>query len=157
MSEREQALAQIAALARLHGLTEQDLRRALAAREPDAAKPRQGVLGRLFACIGGVLVLAGLCVFVGMLWGDMNSLERIVVTLGSGLAALVLSYMASLSPARERLVTPLFLIAVLLEPLGIAVALREFSTGGNELLGGLVVSGVMALQCGLIFARMRRG
>lgn len=157
MSERERALAQIVALAAQHGLTDQDVRRALSARESGAARPRQGALGRLFAYIGGTLVLAGLCVFVGSLWDEMNSVERIIVTLGSGLAALVLSYLASLSPGREKLVTPLFLIAALAQPSGIVVALRELSSGGSELLGGLVVSGVMALQCVLFFARVRRG
>jgi hypothetical protein len=91
------------------------------------------------------------------MWDEMNSAERIVVTLGTGLAAMLLAYLASLSSAREKLTTPLFLIGVLAEPGGLVVALREFSTGGNETLGGLVVSGVMAAQCALYFATMRRG
>lgn len=115
------------------------------------------MLGRLFASIGGTLVLAGLGVFLATVWDELNALERIVLTLGSSLAALVLSYLASLSAERRRLVTPLFLIAVLTEPAGIVVALQELSTGGHELLGGLVVSATMALQCILLFARLRRG
>ncbi len=157
MSARDEALAQIAALAEQHGLTHKDVRRALEARQSVEQKPRQNVLGRLFATIGGTLVLAGLGVFLSTIWDDLNSLERIVLTLGSGLAALVLSYLASLTPERQRLVTPLFLVGVLIEPAGIVVALREFSTGGHELLGGFVVSATMALQCVLFFARLRRG
>ena len=157
MSERDQALAQIVALAERHGLTQEEVRRALGARAAGPAKSRQGALARLFAYVGGTLVLAGACVLVGTFWDEMNSIERIVVTLGSGLAALVLSHLASLTPGRESLVTPLFLLAVLTEPAGIVVALREMSTGGNELLGGLVVSGVMAVQCLLVFASQGRG
>jgi hypothetical protein len=157
MSEREQALAEIVVLAEQHGLTHEDLRRALAARATLPTRPRQGVLGLVFAYIGGTLVLAGIGVFVGTLWDDMNGLERIVSTLGPGLVALVLSYLASLAPARERLVTPLFVIAALVQPVGIAVTLQEYSSGGDEALGVLAVASVMALQCALFFARLRRG
>ncbi|NOT31727.1 MAG: hypothetical protein HOP15_14875 [Planctomycetes bacterium] len=157
MSARDEALAQIAALAEQHGLTHKDVRRALEARHTVAQAPRHGAIGRLFATIGGTLVIAGLGVFLSTIWDDLNALERIVMTLGSGLAALVLSYLASLSVERQRLVTPLFLIAALIEPAGIVVALREFSTGGHELLGGFAVSATMALQCVLFFARLRRG
>ena len=157
MSARDEAMAQIVALAEQHGLTHKDVRRALEARHTVAQGPRHSAIGRLFASIGGTLVVAGLGVFLSTIWDDLNSLERIVLTLGSGLAALVLSYLASLSVERQRLVTPLFLIAALIEPAGIVVALREFSTGGHELLGVLAVSATMALQCVLFFARLRRG
>jgi len=159
VSERAEALARIAALAQLHGFTLEDLRGALEPREvpgPEAKPARQGVLGRVFAWLGGTFVLAGLCVLVGTQWGDMNLAERVIATLGSGLAAFVLAYMASLYPGRERLVTPLFLIAVLTEPVGIVVIREEFSTGRNEALGALLVAGVMTLQCVLFQARVRR-
>jgi hypothetical protein len=156
MSARDEALAQIVALAERHGLTHADVGRALA-RRTAARKPRQNVLGRLFATIGGTLVLAGLGVFLSTIWDELGALEHIVLTLGSGLAVLVLAYLASLSATRQRLVTPLFLIAMLIEPAGIVVALRELSTGGHERLGGFVVSATMALQCVFFFARLRRG
>jgi hypothetical protein len=159
MSARDEALAQIAALARTHGLTHDDVRRALDAPGTAAApalRPRQGALGRVFAYLGGTLVLAGLCVLVGTLWGGMGTAERVVVSLGSGLVAYVLAYMASLYPGRERLVTPLFLIAALTQPVGMVVVLQELSSGRNEALGGLLVAGVMALQSVLLHARVRR-
>lgn len=157
MSARDEALAKIAALAAQHGLTHEEVRRALEARPTVARPPRQNVLARRFATIGGTLVLAGLGVFLATIWDDLGGLERIVLTLGSGLAALLLSYLASLSPARARLVTPLFLVAVVIEPVGLVVALQEFSTGGHELAGTAVVSGTMAVQCLLFFGRLRRG
>lgn len=156
MSERDAALATIAALAAEHGLSLEDLRGALESRAAPEKRPRQGVIGRVFAWLGGTFVLAGLCVLVGTLWGDMNLAERVIVSLGTGLVAFVLAYMASLYPGRERLVTPLFLIAVLTEPVGIVVILQEFSTGRNETLGALAVAGVMTLQCVLFLARVRR-
>lgn len=156
MSERAAALATIAALAAEHGFSLDELRSALEPRAEPEKQPRQSVIGRVFAWLGGTFVLAGLCVLVGTLWGDMNLAERVIVSLGTGLVAFVLAYMASLYPGRERLVTPLFLIAVLTEPVGIVVILVEFSTGRNETLGALAVAGVMTLQCVLFLARVRR-
>jgi hypothetical protein len=95
-------------------------------------------------------------VLIGTQWGGMNTAERVLVSLGSGLAAYVLAYMASLHPGRERLVTPLFLIAALTEPIGLVVVLQEVSSGKDEALGALVVAGVMTLQCVLLFARVQR-
>lgn len=156
MSARDEALAHIVELAREHGLTHADVRAALGAAEAPARTARSGVLGNVFAWLGGSFVLAGLCVLMAMLWGDLGFVEQVIVTLGTGLVALVLSYMASLFAGRERLVTPLFLIAALAQPVGLAVILEELGGGGREELGVLAIAGVMTVQCFLFGARVRR-
>jgi hypothetical protein len=103
-----------------------------------------------------MFVFAGLCVFVGTFWDEMNSAARIVVTLGSGIVALILSYLALASPRHERLSTPLYLMAVVLQPTGMLIAFGELSTGGEPLHAQLAVSAVMLVQCLLAFARHRR-
>lgn len=154
MSEREAALAEIAALARRHSLSLEEIRRALDASS--APSERRGLLGRALGYLGGTFVFAGLCVFVGTFWDEMNSAARIVVTLGSGIVALILSHLAAVSPRHERLATPLYLMAVVLQPTGILIAFAELSTGGDPLHAQLAVSTVMLVQCLLYFARHRR-
>jgi hypothetical protein len=159
VSAREEALARIVELARAHALSPADVTAALqagAGHEVPARPARQGVLGRVFAWLGGTLVVAGVFVLIATQWDGMGFAERVIASLGTGLTALVLAYMASLYPGRERLVTPLFLIAVLTEPLGLVVVLEEFSSGGNETLGVLAVAGVMTLQCVLFLTRVQR-
>jgi len=162
LSAREEALLRIAELAEQHGLGPDEVRaaivgRAVPARAAVAAKPaRQAVLARVLAWLGGSLVLAGVCVLIGMQWDLMGFTERVLITLGVGLGTLVLSYMASLDPRRERLVTPLYLIAAVTQPIGLAVILERFSTGRDEALGALAVAGVMAVQGALFAARVRR-
>ena len=111
MSERDLALAQILALAEQHGLTHDDVRAAFAARKGTPAKPRPNVLGRVFAYIGGAFVLAGVCIFVGMFWEEMGTSERIVATLGPGLSALALAYMASLKEERRAVTSAIVLVS----------------------------------------------
>jgi len=168
MSERDEALLEIAAIARRHGLTADEVRAAIGGPAPaeapaeatpdvSAARPsRSGPLARAFAYLGGTFVLAGLVVFVGTFWQQMNSAERIVVTLGSGLAAFVLAFLAHGSPKRERLTTPLFVLAVLLEPGGMLVAFSEFGRGGSIVDAEIVVGFVMLLQCALFLAKTQR-
>jgi len=155
MTEREAALAEIAAIAQRHGLTHEEVRRALDARSVEPPV-RQGLLGRALGYLGGTFVFAGLCVFVGTFWDEMNSAARIVVTLGSGIVALILSYLAFASPRHEKLSTPLYLMAVVLQPTGLLIAFGELSTGGEPLHAQLAVSAVMLAQCLLSFARLRR-
>jgi len=154
MSERETALAEIAALARKHGLSLDEVRRALDASAAPAE--RRGLLGRALGYLGGTFVFAGLCVFVGTFWDEMNSAARIVVTLGSGIVALILSHIATVTPRHEKLATPLYLMAVVLQPTGLLIAFSELSTGGDPLHAQLAVSAVMHVQCLLLFARHRR-
>jgi hypothetical protein len=156
LSARDQALARIAALAREHALAPAEVLAALQQGEATPKPERQGVLAGVLAWLGGSLVLAGLCVLVAMLWGDLGLAERMIVSLGTGLVALTLSYLASLYPERARLVTPLFLIAALAQPVGLAVILEELGGGGNEELGVLAIAGVMTAQCVLFGARVRR-
>lgn len=153
-TSRDSALAEIAELARTHGLGAEEI---CAALELPPAAPSRGpnIIGRVLGYLGGVFVFAGLCVFVGTLWGEMNSAARIIATLGSGVAALVLFLLTHVQPRHRRLGPPLFLMAVVLQPTGLLVTFAEFSSGGEPMLAGLITAVVMAVQCGLIFQRFR--
>ena len=189
MTLRDEALAQIAAIAKRHGLTAEEVHAALAeegmraaageqgmraahdethptgsartaaAMTTDAAvvRPvRSGPLARALAWLGGTFVLAGLVVFVGTFWEGMNSAERIVVTLGSGVVAFALAFLAHGAAKRDRLATPLYILASILEPAGLAVAFDELGHGGSILDAEIVIGSVMLAQSLLYLARTRR-
>ncbi len=86
MSTKEQALKQIADLARAHDLTTAEVLAELPSSE-EASDSQSSTLTRLLGYLGGIFVLAGLGVFIEMQWEEMNSIARITVTLGSGIAA----------------------------------------------------------------------
>ena len=187
MSARDEALAEIAAIARRHDLTPDEIRAALAETSfgganrtpagsmaaPTAIGPssstfrettesgedrsqKSGPLARALAWLGGTFVLAGLVVFVGTYWQGMNSAERIVVTLGSGVVCFVLSFLAHGWPKRDRLATPLFLLAAVLEPGGMVVAFDELGHGGSILDAEIVIGAVMLAQSVLYLVKTRR-
>jgi hypothetical protein len=111
---------------------------------------------RILSYLGGIFILAGLAVFIGMQWDDLNSPARVIVTLGSGLALFAMAYIAQFDPRVEKAVLPLFVISAALQPFGIAVALDEFSDTKNWLNANLAIATVMLIQQGLVFWKTRR-
>ncbi len=169
---RDEALAEIAAISRRHGLTPDEVRAVVlasatagaphapsvigTASAPESGSARSGPLARALAYLGGTFVLAGLAVFVGTNWQGMNSGERIIVTLGSGVACFVLSFLAHGAGKRDRLATPLFILAAILEPAGMCVAFEELGHGGSLLDAEIVVGLVMLAQSVLYLVKTRR-
>ena len=155
MTAKEQALQQIADISREHNLTLPEILAELSPSK-EASDSKSTILTRLFGYLGGIFVLAGLGVFVEMQWESMNAIARITVTLGSGIAAFIMALFATEDERWEKTVTPLFLLAALLQPTGILVTLDEFSSGGDERHAILLTSGVLLIQQTLIFLKTRR-
>ena len=157
MNDRARALADVVALARQYGLSAEEITQALLdhATTPPASR-RSGILVRVLGYIGGTFVFAGVGVFIALQWDSMNSAARVVVTLGSGLAALVLAVLSSRDPRYDKATTPLFLMAAALEPTGMLVAFNELGSGGDWHWAAMATSGAMAVQFGFLFGAMHR-
>lgn len=157
MTGRKEALEQIAAIAARHGIGAEEIARIL--KQPagaDQGARATGVLARVLAYLGGILVLAGIAIFIGMQWDQFNSAVRVLVTLGVGFA-LFLFALATLSDERfSRVTTPMFLIAAVLQPTGIVVMLNEYTVGGKPEHGLLFMCSVMLVQQFLTFLARRR-
>ncbi|HEX5106882.1 MAG TPA: DUF2157 domain-containing protein [Vicinamibacterales bacterium] len=161
MDERSRALEQIVTIARAHGLSGLEIGAALgeAAREAPAStyERRRTVLVRALGYLGGTFVFAGIGVFIALQWEGMNAAARVVITLGSGLAACALAVLACREARFDKAAPPLFLIAAALEPTGMLVAFDEFGSGGDWRLAAIVTCVTMTLQFGGVFAAVRRG
>jgi hypothetical protein len=155
VDERTQALQQIAALAHQHGFSAAEV---AAAVGEAAVKEHRGqrIVVRVLGFLGGTFVFAGVGVFVATQWDNLNSAARVLVTLGSGIAALVLGVLAARESRFEKVSAPFLLMAAALEPTGMMVAFDEFGSGGDWRVATLVTAGTMALQFGATFAAVRR-
>lgn len=156
-SNRDDALQDIADIAKRHGLTAEDIVRALSLPAAEKTAVRSsGILMRLFGYLGGIFVFAGLCIFGGMVWDDIGVTGRILMTLGVGFCCFVMGVTCVKDARFEKAATPLFLVAVLLQPGGLFVMLHEFSRGGDPLHGIIYVCLFMLIQQGLTFAALQR-
>lgn len=157
MDDRTHALEEIGALARRHGLSAREVAAAIEGAGATERETRwHGVLVRVLGFLGGTFVFAGIGVFIALQWDQLNSAARVVVTLGSGIAAFVLAVLATREPRFERAATPLFLVAAALEPTGMLVAFDEIGRGGDWRWASLITTGVTALQFGAAFGTLRR-
>jgi hypothetical protein len=154
---RARALEDIVMLARQHGLSASDVAAALGAPAAAAAASRsRSIVIRVLGYLGGTFIFAGVGVFIAIQWAGMNSLARVVATLGSGIAAFTLAVLAYRDERYDRAAAPLLLVASALEPLGMIVAFQELGSGGDWRLAALVTSGAMTAQTGAVFLGFRR-
>lgn len=153
---RAEALRRIAALAREHGLSPSEVAAAVAGPPVQADEGGRGVLVQVLAYLGGTFVFAGIGIFIALQWEHLNAAARVIVTLGTGLAAFLLAVLASRDRRYGKAATPLFLVAAALEPTGMLVAFDEFGSGGDWRWASLVTAGTMALQFGGAFGALRR-
>jgi hypothetical protein len=157
---RTRALEDIVTLARQHGLTASEVAAALGAPASPATAPpssrARSIVVRVLGFLGGTFVFAGIGVFIAIQWAELNSASRVVVTLGSGVAAFALALLAYREERYEKAAAPLVLIASALEPLGMMVAFQEFGSGGDWRIAALITSGAMVAQLGATFQWIRR-
>ncbi len=156
MSNKEDALQDIALLAKHNNISLDEIKHALEAMSTLVSKPSSSVLSKLLGYIGGIFVFAGIGVFMSMFWDDFGSAARVIVTLGVGLVAFIMALACLYDKRFERAATPLFLIAALLQPTGIFVMLQEYSSGGDAHYGVLFMAIFMLIQQGATFWAKRR-
>jgi len=159
-TDRVRALHDIAVLARQHSLSAGEIAAALGEAPAHAGPAPEGraraVLVRVLGFLGGTFVFAGIGVFIALQWDAMNAAARIIVTLGSGLAAFLLAALSSRDARFARATTPLILVAAALEPTGMGVAFHELGSGGDWRWATLAIAGTLALQFGMALVAMRR-
>jgi hypothetical protein len=161
MDTRTEALTEIVRLARINGLSADDVAAAVRGAGGEIAAPEAGgrgrtVLVRVLGFLGGTFIFAGIGIFIALQWDGMNSGQRVVVTLGTGLGAFVLGAVARRDRRVERAATPLYLVAALLEPIGMLVAFEEFGSGGDWRWASLATAGTVAVQYAFAFAVAKR-
>jgi len=141
MTANNEALEQIVEIARAHGLTPADITAAFEEAKPGREQLSGSLLGRILGYLGGTFIFAGLAVFIALNWDVMNSAARIIITLGSGITAFIMAIVASADERYARVRTPLYLIAAALQPVGLLVAIDEFSSGGSWHYAALLTAG----------------
>jgi hypothetical protein len=155
MAAKHEALEQIVKIARAHGLTPADIRTAFAETSTGREQLSGSLLGRILGYLGGTFIFAGLGVFIALNWDVMNSAARIIITLGSGITAFIMAIVASADERYAKVRTPLYLIAAALQPVGLLVAIDEYSSAGDWHYAALLTAGIMGFQQAAVFWQKR--
>jgi hypothetical protein len=157
MSDRSEALEQIAEIATRHSLSAGEIAHALDRTvKPTQTQRSTSILARVLAYLGGILVLAGIAIIIGMQWDHFNSATRVLMTLGVGFTIFLFALATMTDPRFSRVTTPMLLVAAVLQPTGIVVMLNEYDRGGNPEHGLLFMCAVMFVQQLFTFLAKRR-
>jgi hypothetical protein len=155
MTAKHEALEQILEIARAHGLTPVDIKTAFDEAKPGHEQLSGSLLGLILGYLGGTFIFAGLGVFIALNWDVMNPAARIIITLGSGITAFIMAIVASADERYTKVRAPLYLIAAALQPVGLLVAIDEFSSGGSWHYAALLTAGIMGFQQAAVFWQKR--
>lgn len=155
-NDRQNALAQIAALAQSHGLSAEDIAAHLHQSGQSAPEAQRNLLVTMLSYLGGLLVFCGIGYAISLQWDTLGSAQRILVTFGTGFSALLLGLACLRDQRFVRATTPLFLIAGLLQPTGLFVMLKEYASGNDGALACVIVFTPLAAQMLALFAKLRR-
>ncbi|HOO82751.1 MAG TPA: DUF2157 domain-containing protein, partial [Alphaproteobacteria bacterium] len=115
-----------------------------------------GWLSRVLGYLGAAFIFGGLALFITMIWDDLNSPARVIITYGPGIVAFILGIMVLKDERYEKASTPLFLKSAVLLPTGMFVFLHEYADGDDAQLAAMIVFGILSLQFLLPFFKLQR-
>lgn len=151
---QQDALRQIDTLIRENNLSRNDVI-SLLNRGGDESDPASR-LQKVITYIGAAFIFCGLATYIGLIWEDLGSASRVIVTLGSGFIAFLLGLLAKADERYSKAATPLLLIGAALQPVGLFVFMDEYLPKSGEIAkAASVVFGFMLLQQGIAFYARR--
>ncbi|KTD44721.1 DUF2157 domain-containing protein [Legionella parisiensis] len=124
---KKDALEKIVGLAKSYQIDIREIALALKPTQDTNPEDHTNWLNKLYSYIGGILIFAGICTLIAMKWQDFNIYERVTLTLGFGFCSFVLAFLCLKYPNYHKASTPLFLIALFLEPTGLVILLQEYN------------------------------
>ncbi len=153
-NNKEKAISKIVVLALKHNISADEIGAVLV---KSSLKDKSGSwLSNLMAYIGGAFIIAGLALLTGMIWEDLGSASRFIITYGPGIVAFILGVITVKDHRYEKASTPLFIISATLMPSGMFVFLKEYADGNDVQLATIIVFGLVAIQFLTTFYALKR-
>ncbi|MBL7480788.1 DUF2157 domain-containing protein [Legionella bononiensis] len=153
---REEALAEIARIAKNFNLDIDDIKEVFKSTPERTTMQSNKLMNTLLAYIGGILIFSGICIFIAMQWDNINTFNRILLTLGVGFCLFISAVFCTRIDGFSKAAGPLFLLAALLQPTGLAVLFHEYFPIMNPIRGVLIISLMMFIQQGFTFISTKR-
>jgi len=123
--DKQRVLESVSVLAAAGDLSEAELTAAYREGAGGEIVERHTRYSMVLYYIGGGVVVMGIVALIAQVWDDLGSVMHIVVTLGSGIAAFTAGVLLSRRRWLGAAGPAFFLIAALVLPFGLAVALDE--------------------------------
>ena len=159
IQNRQDALLQIQTLLKSHQISESEIHALYQNGDSSVTTESQSgsLLQRVMIYIGGAFIFMGLCVYIGIIWDDLDSLSRVIISLGSGFVAFILGLFCLGDKRYVLASTPLFIIAAGIQPIGLFVFMDEYLPHtGNVIKAACFVFAFMTIQQFVAFVATQR-
>ncbi len=147
MATKEEVLQSIRELAENNSIAKEDIMAIFESkavvRGKDSSKKIN--ISDILYYVGGAIVFFGIVIFVGQNWNSLNTITRIVSTLGSAVVAFLLAVIFSVDKKTVNLGLAFHFIAALLLPTGLFITFHEAGYNVNG-------DGMQALISCILFA-----
>lgn len=152
------ALEQIKALCADHDLSLDHVKSALRdvpslESTSDIKQEKSGLLTAMLGYLGGTLVVAGFFFYATIVWDDLGSMGRVLLSLGTGLLCFFIGAKLQTNRDYTRAAPFLWTLSFLLIPTGLFVFLKEYVQGDDAIMGGVIVFGVSAVMFWLMWLK----
>lgn len=156
--QQERALEQIVSLSRMYDLSAAQIDQALKdTPSTDAPLPakqeKQGFLTAMLGNLGGTMIVSGFFIYAAIIWEDLPSMGRVVLSLGTGMLCFYIAALLQKHKEMHRAAPFLWSLAGALIPTGLFVFLKEYAPGDDPIMGGVIVFGICAPMFLLMWRR----
>lgn len=106
--------------------------------------------------MSGIFIFAGICIYISMMWKDLNQTAKVIITLGSGVTAYIISISSVNNFNYKHIAAPLLLISAFLEPLGLNVIIYSYLPSiTSTIIPVIIIAAIMLLQYLLTFIKYK--
>ena len=159
MATKEEVLQYIKELASKDAIKKEEI---IAAFEESAIisviseKTKSAGISEILYYVGGAVVFIGISIFIWQNWSQLNSLTKILSTLGSSVAAYFMGLFFISKKKTENIALSFYLISALVMPLGLYITFYEvgFDMGGTGMQS--LISAILLMVYLLSFAIFRK-
>lgn len=152
--KQKHALEQIKDLCQRYKLGLDDVKKVLETTAPSTEKDitthgkseKHSMLTSMLGYLGGTLIVAGFFFYVGIVWQDIGSFARVILSLGTGLLCFFIGGILQKKEDAHKAAPFLWSLSFLLVPTGLFVFLHEYIKGDDAIMGGVIVFGISLIM-----------
>ncbi len=148
MPNKEETLQSLAVLIKDRSVTQNEVLSLF--KKGGSAKQKTSALhnltiGTILYAIGGIIILIGIVILIAQNWSDFNDPTKILVTLGSSIAAYILGIVLQ-TDNRTKEISPVFhVLSFILAPLGLYTLLDTQGVNAGSFLAQSIISGILVI------------
>lgn len=129
MKSKLSALQEISSIAQENNLENREIYEHL---EKSGDLPNEHLISSISSYIGAVFLLGGISAYISVFWTDMQSISKILFTLGIGIIFHLFSLWFEVKKKHPKIIIPLYILSFILQVVGVFILWNEYISVNNN-------------------------